>query len=453
MSLIEKAKSFLQNDPLIRRVLRNSGYLFSSNTISSALGVLQGILSIRLLGDVGYSVLVVIMDFPSNVNRLLSFRMSEVTVKYVGEALAQNDKRRAAALVKGIGLTEAVTSVIAYLVLFLLSVWGAQTFVKNWSPVWVAQLFRFYGLFLLANLVYETSTGVLQTFDHFKKVALANFYQSLALTAIIAAAFIFHWDIFGILTAYLIGKAVAGFLITGFALQDLNDKLGRDWTRAPLNLIPSWKPILSFAFSTNLNGTVNLFARDNIRLYLAALLSTTETGIAGVGYFSLATRLINLVMTPLEPFIWPTYAEITKTIAQKQWQATRKLLKQVSTIGLTWTLLAGGGLALIGWWLIPFLYGADMAPAYACFLILLIGYGVANVANWNRPLLLALGKPNFPLIVSAITGAIEVALIFILVPTGGYLVGAAIVSGYFVISILWTVFQGLSIIKHEETLA
>ncbi|PWB69977.1 MAG: hypothetical protein C3F07_18065 [Anaerolineales bacterium] len=445
MSPIEKIKSHLQNDPLIRRVLRNSGYLFSSNTISSALGVIQGILVVRLLGDAGFGLLTIVMDFPSNVNRLLSFRMSEVTVKYMGEALAQNDKGRAASLVKGIGLTEAVTSMAAYLVLFLLSVWGARTFA---SDITIAPLFRFYGLFLLANLVYETSVGVLQAFDHFKKVALANFYQSIALTILIGLAFILHWDIFGILAAYLIGKAVAGFIITGYALHDLKDKLGRGWTRAPLNLVSEWRSIWGFAFSTNLNGTVNLFARDNIRLYLAALLSTSA-----VGYFALASRLINLVMTPLEPFIWPTYAEITRTIAQRQWAATRKLLKQVSAIGATWTLLAGGGLAAIGWWLIPFMYGNDMAPAYPCFLILLVGYGIANIANWNRPLLLALGRPNYPLIVSAITGAIEIALIFLFVPSGGYLLGAAVVSGYFAVSILITVLQGLSILKREEAVA
>jgi O-antigen/teichoic acid export membrane protein len=129
------------------------------------------------------------------------------------------------------------------------------------------------------------------------------------------------------------------------------------------------------------------------------------------------------------------------------------LLKQVSAIGAIWTLLAGGGLVAIGWWLIPFMYGADMAPAYLCFVILLIGYGVANIANWNRPLLLALGKPNYPLMVSGITGAVEIALIFLFVPSGGYLIGAAIISGYFVISIIWTALQGLSIIKREEAAA
>ena len=445
MFLIQKIRSFLQNDPIIQRVLRNSSYLFSSSTISSGLGVLQGILVVRLLGGAGFGLLTIIMDFASNVNRLLSFRMSEVTVKYMGEALAQDDKQRAAALVKGIGLTEAFTSVLAYSVLLLLSVWGAKTFASDIS---IAYLFRFYGLFLLANLVYETSVGVLQAVDNFKQVALANFYQSIALTTIIATAFILRWDIFGILAAYLIGKAIAGFLITGFALRELNEKLGHGWTRVPLKLIPAWKPILSFAFSTNLNGTVNLFARDNIRLYLAALLSTSA-----VGYFALASRLINLIMTPLEPFIWPTYAEITKTIAQKQWSATHKLLKQVSTIGAVWTLIAGGGLAAIGWWLIPFMYGSSMSPAYPAFLILLIGYGVANIANWNRPLLLALGRPNLPLVASAVTGVVEIALLFVLVPGGGYLVGAAIVSGYFVISITWTALQGLSIIKREDVSA
>lgn len=442
MSFFHRIRTRLRGDPLIRRVLRNSGYLFSSNTFASALGVVQGILVVRLLGDAGFGLLVVVMDFASNVNRLLSFRMSEVTVKYAGEALAQNDKPRAAALVKGIGMTEALTSVLAYLVLLLLSVWGARTFAGDAS---IAYLFRFYGLFLLANLVYETSVGVLQATDNFKRVAQANFHQSIALTALIAAAFILKWNIAGLLAAYLIGKTIAGFMVTGFALRELNTTLGRGWTRAPLDLTPDWKPILRFAFSANLNGTVNLFARDNVRLYLAALLSTAE-----VGYFALASRLINLVMLPLEPFIWPTYAEITKTIAQKQWQATRKLLKQVSAIGTAWTLLAGGGLAVAGWWLIPFVYGSKLAPAYLCFLILLIGYSVANIANWNRPLLLALGKPNYPLIVAAIVGAVEVALIFLLVPRGGYLVGAAIVSGYFVVSITWIVLKGLAILEREE---
>lgn len=442
MSIYQKIRANLSNDPLLQRVVRNSSYLFSSSAVSAVLSLVQGIFVVRLLGDSAYGLLAIIMDFASNTNRLLSFRMSEVVVKYVGDAIEQNNKEGAAALVKGIGITEAVTSVLAYLVLLAISSWGARIFANDAT---VAYLFRYYGLFLLANLVYETTVGVLQTTNQFKQVAHANFYQSVATTLLIIAAFVLRLGIFGILAAYLVGKTIAAILIARSAFRELNNKLGNQWIHAPLRIVKNWKSILRFAFSTNLNGTINLFARDNIRLYLAIFLPDAQ-----IGYFKLASQLINLVMLPIEPFIAPTYAEIARTIAQRQWQNTRKLLKQVSTIGGVWTLIAGGGLIALGWWIIPFLFGSNMLPAYLCLIILLVGYSFANVMNWNRPLLLALGHPTYPLMVAAITGVIEVTLIFIFVPGSNYLVGAAIFSAYLAISISWNVLRGLSIIKREE---
>ena len=256
---------------------------------------------------------------------------------------------------------------------------------------------------------------------------------------------VFNGGITGILTAYLIGKTTAALWILGNAIRGLNKTLGNEWLRSPLHLVGDWKPMLRFAFSTNLNGTVNLFARDNIRLYLAYFLPDAQ-----VGYFKLASTLINLVMLPIEPFIGTTYAEITRTIGQRQWTNTRKLLKQVSTIGGIWTVLAGGGLVALGWWIIPLVWGSSMSPAYPCVLILLIGYAFANVMNWNRPLLLALGHPAYPLMVAAVTGAIEVLLLFTLLPNGTYLIGAAVFSGYLAVSILWNVWRGLSILKQQE---
>ena len=41
MSLFQKIRTNLRDDPLLQRVLRNSSYLFGSNTVAAALGVLQ----------------------------------------------------------------------------------------------------------------------------------------------------------------------------------------------------------------------------------------------------------------------------------------------------------------------------------------------------------------------------------------------------------------------------
>ena len=96
-----------REDNLLRRVLRNSSYLSSSNAFSGVLGLLQGILVTRLIGVDGYGlVTATIVTFASNVNNLLSFRMSEAMVKFYGDALQAGEKERAAAIAKGIGLVE-----------------------------------------------------------------------------------------------------------------------------------------------------------------------------------------------------------------------------------------------------------------------------------------------------------------------------------------------------------
>src|SRR5215207_7320242 len=175
MSLLQKIRTNLRADPLLQRVVRNSSYLFSSSAVSAVLGAAQTYFVVRLLSPEEYGLAFgIIMVFVSGVNRLLSFRMSEVVVKYVGAALALDDKPLAAALVKGIGLVEAITSVVAYLVLFALASLAARIYETS------AFLFAFYGLFLLANLIYETSVGVLQTTNHFNRVARANLFQSIS---------------------------------------------------------------------------------------------------------------------------------------------------------------------------------------------------------------------------------------------------------------------------------
>jgi O-antigen/teichoic acid export membrane protein len=215
--------------------------------------------------------------------------------------------------------------------------------------------------------------------------------------------------------------------------------LGPGWWRASHKLLPKWREMGLFAINTNLNGTVNLLVRDSETLIIGFFRSQTE-----VGYFRNALSIINLIMMPIEPFIGPTYAQITHTIAQHQWALTTRLLKRVSAIAAAWTLSAGGVLALFGWWIIPFLYGKAYLPAYPAVLILLVGYGFANILQWNRPLLLALGMPDYPLKVAALTGLVKSIFSILLLPLVGYLGEAVILSGYFLASISLILRRGLS---------
>lgn len=452
-------------DKLLRGVLKNSGYLFSSNTISAALSMVSSIFATRLLGVSGWGLVATIQTFTSNTNRLLSFRMSEVVVKYLGQALVIDSgldgetnsatdlnlkpaTNRAAAMVKGIGLIEAATSILAYAVLALLATWAARLFVKDVS---VAGLIPFYGLMLLANLVYETSTGVLQVHKRFDRIALINTIQSIITVILVFLVFLLKRGVLDVLAAYLVGKMFSGIAISILAFRQMSQSLGKGWWRASLQQVDEWRGIIGFSINTNLNGTVNLVTRDNILLYLAAL-SPANLAQTYTGFFKWGLAIINLVTLPVDPFIWPTYTEITRTIANRQWQLTRSLLKRVSTIAATWTLSAGALIALLGWWLIPILLGPDTTPVYPLVLILLIGYGTANILNWNRPLLLAFGKPTYPLLIAIAVGAVEIALTLWLVPLGGYLVMAAVLSGYLAISVGIITWRGWREIRDQEAI-
>ena len=434
-----------REDPLLGRVVRNSSYLSSGNILAAGLSFIQGILAARLLGVKALGEVTIVILIVTAVNVLLSFRMSEVVVKHVHQALADDREDEAAAIVKGAALTEGLTSVAAYLVLILLSGWAARVFLKDPAS---QPLIVFYGLIILSNLIFETSRGVLQTYGQFGRFAIIYLSQTILTFIIILLAFLSRTpSIPLVLTAYVAGKTLAGIAIVVLALRVLNQKLP-GWRSTPLRAYTGWRGLLNFALNTNLNGTVNLFVRDNVPLYIAALASTTE-----VGYFNVAFGFTNLLMLPIEPFIWPTYTEITRSISKGQLDATRRLLKRVSALSTAWVLAAGAGIVLLGWWFIPLLYGARYAPAYPAAVILIAGYGFASIFGWNRPLLLALGMPSFPVVVAAGVGAVELALIFGLVPSTGYLVASAILSGYLIVSIGIIVWRGVRELRHRSALA
>jgi O-antigen/teichoic acid export membrane protein len=451
VTVLEKISAIWKEDHLLRRVVKNSSYLFSSNALSAVLSFLQTIVAVRLIGVTNWGLVATIQTFASNVNRLLSFRMSEVVVKHLTPALGEKNNQEAAVLVKAAGLTEAVTSVVAFIVLVLFTPLAARIFAKDAGA---APWFTFYGLILLSNLVYETSTGVLQVTRRFDHLARTNFVQSVVTASLIVGVY-FTYRLTGlryysyllpaILLAYVLGKTYVGLSLAIVALRELNARLGSGWWRIPLRTLAHKRSLALFALNTNLNGTVNVLFRDNIQLYLAALLSTTE-----VGYFKIAMTLIIPITLVLDPLIAPTYAEISRTIANLEWEATLRLLRRITMITGGVVAAMWGFWALTGWWLIPLIYKSQARPVYPALLILLVGYGFAGIFQWNRPLSLSLGKSGFPVVVSALTGVVEVVLIFLLVPRYGYLMMALLLALYFMASIGIITLRGLQEIRHRR---
>jgi O-antigen/teichoic acid export membrane protein len=434
MSRLQKTFQAWRQDRLLGMVIRNSGHLFSGNTIGTALSLVQSIFAAKLLGVENVGVLGVVTVFASTVNRLFSFRMGELVVKYMDQYRAEGRPDRAAAVVKVAALTESITSLLAFVVLVLLAPLAAQIIAHDPQT---APFFLLYGLIIPGNLATETATGVLQVARRFRAQAFINISQSVLTAVIIVSAWLLHGNMLVVVLAYTLGKLILGIGPMVLAWDSLGKIYGAGWWRASFRLLPPRKELASFAVSTNLSATLNMIVRDSELLWVGFFLTTRD-----VGYYKIALAIINLVVAPINPLISATYPELSRSVAEKSWAQLRRLLRRVSLLAAGWSVGVSLALLVFGNWVI-LLYGAEYLPAYPALMVLLAGYGVANILFWNRSLLLVLQRPTFPFQVMLWIGLAKVLLAFVLVPRFGYIAEAALLSAYLAISVAIIVWQGL----------
>lgn len=433
----------LFGNELIQRVVKNSGYLFSATGIAAVLSMVQSILVARLLGVTDFGILGTITLFTSVVNKFASFRMSELVIKYVGQYTVEGDETRAAAVFKSAGILETLTSFFAFGLIWLLAPIGAQYLAKDIATTY---WFVLYGLIVLANFMAESSTGLIQIFDRFKIIAGITIGQSILTLSLVGLVYINQGGLFEIVLAYMGGKIAGAIASAAAAILLATQRWGFSWWRAPINLLRDRsRELVRFAFSTNISATINLVNKDGELLWVSAL-----TGPTGAGYYKLALSLANLIQLPVSPLPQATYPELSREVADKNWNNMRDLLRQGSLMAFVYTFAAGLFLLIFGQPLIAFLYTPEFLPSYPALLILMVGLLVANTFYWNRISLLSLGLADYPAKINSIAAVLKVIGIFTIVPIYGYLGSAALLSGFYIFSVSLNVRKTLRELKDRR---
>ncbi|MBE9523657.1 MAG: oligosaccharide flippase family protein [Chloroflexi bacterium] len=425
--MLSKFQTFfarLIENELIRRILKNSGYLFSATGITAGMSMVQSILAGKLLGPGGFGILGAMTQFTSVINRFASFRMNELVVRYVGHYQEEDDPQRAAAVFKMAAFLEIGGSLLAFGLIWGLAPLGAKYFAQD--PT-LARWFQIYGWIVLANLIFESASGILQIFDRFRTIAIVSVAQGTITLVLIVAAFFAKTGLISIILAYMVGKIVYSLLISIAALREAHRAWGSNWWRTPLNVLQSERrTLLTFAFSTNLSSTGSLVAKDSEILWVSAFLGPVQAG-----YYKVAMAITNLLLLPVSPLPKATFPELAREIARKHWHNVRYVLRQGSRLAALYSLPVAIMLILFGQKLIEWTWGPKFLPAYPALVILLIGFSFVNIFYWNRVALLSLARPIFPTIVNFVGMVLKVAAIYIFVPSSGYLTFAILLTAYY----------------------
>ena len=441
MNFIQNTWAEVKQDKLLGKVVRNSLHLFSSNSLSLVLSVVQGILAARLLGPAGYGLVAIIMGYASTVNGLFSFRMSEMIVRYGGEYLERDERDLTAALVKVASLTEAIISIFAFLIL-VLTAGLATRFIAKTPEVEI--YFIVYALGLLANFNIETSTGILQITNKIKLQGVINLIQTIITASVITAAYLMEGSLAIVLGAYLLGKIILGLGMFIIAQIHLRRAIQRSWWNASVKSLPAFKEMAKFSISSNLSASAILVFRESEILWVGFFLSSEAAG-----FYKVAYAIVRLLSVPANPLILTVYPELNRLIVQKTWPRLRDFLRKITVLSFGYNSFLALGLLFFGKWVLQ-IYGEEYIVAYPAMVALLIGFVFNYTLFWNRPLLLSLGLPVFPLKAITVAGLTKIALTFSLVPRFGYVAQAVLLSCYYIASVGTIVWRGLKEIRLKE---
>jgi O-antigen/teichoic acid export membrane protein len=220
--------------------------------------------------------------------------------------------------------------------------------------------------------------------------------------------------------------------------------LGENWSKARFSVLPSFSQLFGFAFSSNLSATAILVFRESEPLWVGFFLSKESAGL-----FKIAYTVVNFLSVPADPLILSVYPETNRLIVQRAWDRLRSFLRKVTIFSLVYNLLLALGLVLFGHWVLT-IFGDKYAAAYPAMLALLPGLVYNYTLFWNRPLLLSLGLQGFALYAILMAGFIKIALAFALVPRYGYVMEAALLSLYYLLSVSLIVGKGLIAIQKQQ---
>lgn len=182
------------------------------------------------------------------------------------------------------------------------------------------------------------------------------------------------------------------------------------------------KEILYFGFKGHIGDIA--WTLDN---RLGIFIVNYFTGVTGVGHFSLSVSLAEKIWflpTPLKTASNPIIGGSEK---HRAGMLTARVNRHILLLSVILAVL----IAMVAPWGIPFFYGDEYAPSVIPLLILLPGVVLAR-SIFSSYIILQLGKPNIPSIVTWINTIIHIPLAFILIKIYG-LIGAALSLSIFYI--------------------
>jgi O-antigen/teichoic acid export membrane protein len=363
------------------RVLRDSGVIFIGRWVNLALSILTSALVARALGLEQTGLVTLAMASVSIVVQFIDVRTSEALIRFMGNALARDERDEALSFFY-IGLwVDVVVAGLAILLVLLIvpPILGGYPDRDRLLPLF--SIFVLTTPFAILQNTFEAPFTIYRRFRLQTLLDIGIGVCSLVILVALAAsgmeAVMWGYVLVAILNLLLTG-GVAGWLLrqglSGAQASGYRDRL---------------RQFMPFAFHTSFLSSIKA-----VSVHVDALLLGALRGPADVAVFDKARSAISLMSLPISPVSSVVYPMMNEAWAKGDLARLKYLIRRFIGFSLALALPTAIVFFLAADWLVWLIYGPEFAPAAGIIRLMLLGMTFELVMGWVRTVALVAGRPE-----------------------------------------------------------
>lgn len=384
--------------------------------INSAARLAETILLARYLTRTQFGVFVLIVAYPEAVQQLLDCRVQEAMTRYLGEFLATTRKAQAVALIKLLWLVDVVVSALAFGIVAFTARFAADHLLHD--PA-LGHLMVIYALGMFLASLDTASPTILRILDRFPLSFTVASTLALARLGLIVLAVSLGSGVGGLIWATVGASAITTLVSVALVVLVLAPIL---WSEkgAPLSALRGRrKEIGKFLLNTNFAGSVRLASSKLDTLVIGLL-----TGPATVSVYRIAVQLGTAPFTITEPLFVAFYPSFVRLRSLGRFADVLALGRKMTILLGVLAIPVAVLLAYKSGAVINLTVGQKFHRAALPFVILLASTVLVAIFFWARAVILTLGRADVMFRIVALSAALQMGLLFALVPVWGATGGA-----------------------------
>jgi O-antigen/teichoic acid export membrane protein len=387
--------------------------IFTGKIISRIIGIIGGIITVRILGPENYGLLVIATTAPNILLLISDFGMNTAVTKFMSEAHTKNETKQLRYILYSGFIFKALLCGSLSILCFI----GAEFFASVFAKASVTPLIQIASPLILAWTLSDFADSVLLALDLTKYNAI---FMILSET-LISVLPILLMIIFAAEAAYALMGMVVATLTTVFLQLILCFREVSKISNNPngTSILAGIRNSLKQSLIYGLPLQVIIFIDSGLGQFQKFMVARFGNPFE-VGNYTVAqngNNFVDYLAWPVSLVIFPMFSKVDP---KKENGGLKKLFHYSLKFSTLVILPAALTIFLLGKPLLTILFGQEYEFAWNYLLLLSISwltYGLGNVHL--RKLLLAQGDTRFLTINDLITAAVNISLALVLVPLYG----------------------------------